>query len=122
LESWSLWAIDGTSTSSPLEVEDFGTMSFLTREPGSSQCKIFGSQWKSGWEPSRGDGTYIVGQWYQMFDGRFLPSSSRPILYHRYLYSLENQRLKSMASNPRRKVEWFRSRDARVVVGPNPIN
>jgi hypothetical protein len=120
VEGWSLWVVDADSVSEPLEVEDFGVMSFLTSTAGSSRCKVFGSRWANGWEPKRGHGLYIVGQWYELLENHLFRSGSRPVLYRRYLFDLEAARGKALSAEPRRALPWYKSALTRRVVGPYP--
>ena len=120
VEYWSLWFVTRDQISRPLEVNDFGVMSFLTASPA-GKCEIFAARWRDGWEPKRGSGLYIAGHWRQIsLHGDISIDWDRPVLYRRYLFDLERQRNGAMSESGRRAVPWHTSPLARRVIGPYP--
>jgi hypothetical protein len=122
VQHWTLWALDGKEVSDEIQVDDYGVMSFLTCSAGHRGALLLGSRWIWGWEPGRGSGLYIAAQWYEFAYGRFFPTSSRPGIYHRYLFSLAEERGKELNKNYPRPVQWHSKRNAHLLVGPYPFD
>jgi hypothetical protein len=114
---WSVWAIDDEKVSKPLEVQNYGTLSFATKPSAGASCLLLAARWHSGWEPRRGHGMYIAGSWYAVENGAFARVEDRPAIYRRYLSGLESARYDAEERN--RPVPWFRS--ASPAVGPRPV-
>jgi hypothetical protein len=119
VQYWTVWAIDGDQVSKPIEMEDYGTMSFTTRAKQESACNLLVSRWISGWEAKRGNGLYIAGLWYQLSNGEFLPNSERPTIFRRYSSELERQREQALYQQGTKPILWYKSRDAHRLVGPD---
>ena len=124
IEYWTVWAIDEGQASDPIEVQDYGTMSFATRPHSSRSCQLLVSRWINGWESSQGPGKYIVGRWYQFSKGEgrsggFFPRFDRPAVYQRYRFSL--QQLRSEANESGKPLLWYASKKTLPVVGPYPL-
>jgi hypothetical protein len=116
ISSWLVWAIDRQKISKPLEVQNYGTISFPTTGRASA-CNLLAARWHSGWEPRRGHGTYIAGSWYAIENGEFARVQERPAIYRRYLLGVERARYEAEERN--RPLLWYR--DASAVIGPRPI-
>ena len=119
IQQWLVWAIHEGNLSEPLHMEDFGLMSFTTQSPGNKGCQLFVSQWSSGWDPKRGGGFYIVGRWFNLYEGKFIWDSQRPAVYRRYLSSLERQR--NEHEDLAKPLLWFTSKQVSPVIGPYPF-
>jgi hypothetical protein len=76
---------------------------------------MFGSTWTGGWDPKRGDGTYIAGRWYDLGVERTTTTSQRPVISHRYLLSLAKDRAQSKSKVAVTPVYWYKSSNASVV-------
>jgi len=120
VEYWSVWVITPDIVSAPLPLNDFGVMSFLTSAPG-GKCKVFAATWRPGWEPKRGHGLYIVGQWHEMSLFDISVDWDRPALYRRYLFDLERQRNRALGDTPRQSIPWHTSEAVKPIIGPYPM-
>lgn len=120
VEYWSLWVVGPNVLSGPLKVNDFGVMSFLTSTP-EGKCEIFAASWRPGWEPKRGQGLYIVGQWYEMLGDDLLTDWDRPALYRRYSFELERQRNEALSRPQRQLSPWHKSLMTHQIIGPYPV-
>ena len=118
IEYWTLWAIDEGQVSKPIEIQDYGTMGYLTSAEDDKNCQLLVSRWLDGWEPERGSGLYIVGRWYIYSNGEFSPQFDRPAIYRRYLYRLERLRGESLSKKP---LLWYKSSETHQVIGPHPF-
>jgi hypothetical protein len=116
ISNWSVWAIDRQRTSPPLEVQNYGTLSFATRARPDTACTLLAARWHRGWDPVRGHGTYIAGGWFTIENGSFAPVTERPIIHRRYLFGVEQGRYDAESRDA--PFLWFRS--AAPVVGPYP--
>jgi hypothetical protein len=117
ISTWTVWAIDRDRTSKPLEVQNYGTVSFATMARSGTPCYLLAARWHSGWEPRRGHGTYITGSWYAIEDGAFTRTQDRPAIYRRYLFDVERARYEAEARG--HPLPWYRG--ASAVVGPRPL-
>jgi hypothetical protein len=117
IEYWTIWAIDEGHVSKPIEIQDYGTMGYLTSPEEGRGCQLLVARWQDGWEPERGAGLYIVGRWYVFRNGEFSPRFDRPAIYRRYLISLERLRGESLSKKP---ILWYKSSKAHQVIGPHP--
>jgi hypothetical protein len=120
VEGWSVMRVNAHGFAPPLDVSDYGVMSFTTAARSGGRCRMLSSSWTAGSDPKRGEGLYIVGSWYDLGVEGFSPTDKRPILSHRYLYSLENERAKSKYAAEAKPVYWYKSPNASVVVGADP--
>jgi hypothetical protein len=120
VQSWKLRAIDGDKISNEVSVADYGVMSFLTCSPDRKGALLLGSRWTPGWEPRRGEGLYIAGQWYELGCGGFHAASDRPGVYHRYVHSLAEERGQAFGKDRPSPVEWYSKKNAHMLVGPYP--
>ena len=117
VSTWTVWAIDRDRTSKPLEVQNYGTVSFPTMARSGTPCHLLAARWQSGWEPRRGHGTYIAGSWYTVEDGAFARVEDRPTIYRRYLFNVERARYD--AEERGHPLIWYR--DASAAVEPRPL-
>jgi hypothetical protein len=117
VSAWSVWAIDGARLSQPLEVENYGTLSFPTTARGGTSCRLLAARWHSGSEPGRGPGTYIAGRWHAVENGAFVLVRNRPTVYRRYLFGVERARYEAESRN--RPLLWYRG--ATAVTGTSPL-
>lgn len=121
VQYWTLWVIDGDKLSKPLQVSDYGTMSYLTCNSKHKGVHLLASKWIWGREPERGDGLYIAAQWYELGCGGLSTVSNRPGIYHRYLNSLAEERGKHMGGEKLKPVPWHSKAGTHEVVGPYPF-
>lgn len=121
VQYWTVWSIAGEQVSEPLQIEDYGTMGFATQSQQGGACQLLVSRWIDGSEPGRGAGLYIVGRWYRFTAGSFFADSDRPVVYRRYLSSLERLRLEYLESQPQKPLLWYTGKETVPVVGPYPI-
>lgn len=121
VQHWTLWTIAGDKVSDELPVSDYGVMSYLTCSPERKGAYLLASNWIEGWEPRRGRGLYIAGQWYKSGCGGFCTVLNRPGIYHRYLYSLEEERGKELNADHAKPVPWHTKKNAHEIVGPYPF-
>ena len=117
VSDWIVWAIDGEKVSQPLEVQNYGTLSFATSTQTAGACHLLAARWHPGWEPRRGHGTYIAGSWYALENRAFARVEDRPAIYRRYSSGVERARYDAEESG--RPLLWFRA--ATPVVGPRPV-
>jgi len=117
VSDWSVWAIDGGKVSKPIEVQNYGTLSFATKQAAGASCLLLAARWHSGWEPGRGHGMYIAGSWYAVEGGAFERLEGRPTIYRRYLAGIERARYEAEERNV--PLQWFRA--AAPAIGPRPV-
>lgn len=116
VSDWRVWAIDSEKISGPLEVQNYGTLSFPTMPRAGNACRLLAARWHPGWEPKRGHGMYIAGSWYAIENGEFSRVEARPVIYRRYLFGLE--RARHDAEERHQPLIWFHSAEA--AIGPRP--
>lgn len=121
VQHWTLWIIDGDKLSKPLQVSDYGVMSYLTCNPKHKGAHLLASKWIWGREPERGAGLYIAAQWYELGCGGLSTVSNRPGIYHRYLNSLAEERGKHMGGEKLKPVPWHSKPGTHEMVGPYPF-
>jgi hypothetical protein len=107
VQNWSVWSISEGQVSAPIEMHDYGIMSFATRAKGRQTCQLLVTQWDHG----RHDGLYITGRWYNLVQGKFVSDISRPMVSRRYLFSLEKQRSESITAG--KPLRWYASENAK---------
>ena len=117
VSDWSVWAIDGKQVSKPLEVQNYGTLSFATKPAVGASCLLLAARWHSGWEPGRGHGMYIAGSWYAVEGNSFERIADRPTIHRRYLAGVERARYDAEERN--QPFAWFRG--ATPAIGPRPV-
>ena len=117
VSDWLVWAIDSEKTSQPIEVQNYGTLSYPTKALAGASCLLLAARWHSGWEPRRGHGMYIAGSWYAIGNGAFERVEDRPTIYRRYLADVERARYDAEERNL--PLTWFRA--ATPAVGPRPV-
>jgi hypothetical protein len=100
-----------------VDVEDFPVMSWLVDFEDGSPCELLASTWRSGEEPKRGDGLYLVGEWFGSVDGQFVRDTAHPAFARRYLYSFERARGNSNG----KPMMWFKDERARILRCPDPL-
>jgi hypothetical protein len=106
ISTWTVWAIDRKRTSKPLEVQNYGTVSFPTMARAGRPCDLLAARWHPGWEPRRGHGTYIAGSWYAVENGEFTRLEGRPTIHLRYLSGVERARYE--AEERGKPFLWYR--------------
>jgi hypothetical protein len=120
VSDWTVWAIDRERVSRPLEVQNYGTLSFATLPQGSSSaCYLLAARWHSGSEPGRGHGMYIAGSWYAVERGSFERVFDRPVVYVRYLSGVERARYDAESHD--QPLLWYRHPSVKPVIGPRPV-
>ena len=119
VSDWVVWAIDREKVSKPVEVQNYGTLSFATMPRAGAACYLLAAHWHSGWEPGRGHGMYIAGSWYEVERGAFERVFDRPVVYTRYLSGVERGRYE--AEEHDQPFLWYRRPSTRVVIGPRPL-
>ncbi|HEV8581810.1 MAG TPA: hypothetical protein VGX68_22300 [Thermoanaerobaculia bacterium] len=123
IEYWEVRAIVGDKLTKPLDVEDYGIMSYLTRASPNSKCRLLASRWFPGWEPERGEGLYLMGKWftYSEFSPE-LTTEDRPAVYRRYLLSFQRLRAEQLRKDldHRQPLPWFSDGRTKELVGPYP--
>ena len=105
ISDWLVWALDKERMSAPLRVQNYGTLSFATKEKPAGACRLLATQWQSGVEARR-PGTYLAGRWYAVEGGEFTAMRDRPAIYQRYLSRVERARYD--AEERERPYLWFR--------------
>ena len=48
VSTWTVWAIDRDQVSKPLEVQNYGTLSFATMARAGASCDLLAARWHSG--------------------------------------------------------------------------
>ena len=119
VSSWAVWAIDRERLSKPLEVQNYGTLSFATMGRGGASCDLLAARWHSGWEPGRGHGMYIAGSWYVVERGAFERVFDRPVVYVRYLSGVERARYDAESRD--QPLLWYRHPGVKRAIGPPPL-
>jgi FG-GAP repeat len=117
---WTVCAVDGKSLTAPpacVDVEDYGSVSYFIKGPGSAGCLLLQAEWRRGKEPKRGEGLYLVGQWLRYDRRRFVGEPSRPLIARRYLFSFESE-LRLHGDMPH---AWFLDPGTRTVTCPEPL-
>ena len=118
--SWVVCAVSGANLQgSPacVDVEDYGAGSYLTNGESDNACFLLQGRWRSGSEPARGQGEYLVGRWLRYEPNGFTPVASRPIVARRLLSGFASV-YDPMASKP---LLWFKDRRTRVISCPDPL-
>jgi hypothetical protein len=116
VEYWEVRAIVEGKLSNPVNVEDYGVMGYLTKAKSDKRCMLLVTSWNNGWEPKRGYGLYLSGQWfaYSNSTGEFYRVLDRPAVHRRYLYGFERLRLSELAKEDRVPLLWFHDKDAKT--------
>lgn len=117
VEYWKVRILSEDKISNPVEVEDYGSLGFLTSN--GKQCRLLVTRWIEGWEPKKEYGLYLVGRWFELSDHKLEYSLYRPAIKRRYLDSLKHQR--SQGSQSGEPVMWFRDSETTPIVGPYPF-
>ena len=117
----SVWSIaifaDGNfkSFQPPLtfSVKEYGNLGTFVSNAG--HLNILTTNWVSGTDPKgkRGDGLYLVGQWWRYHRGELVPLP-RSIVARRYLLSFERERLATLESD-RIPYQWLVNRNAESI-------
>lgn len=106
--SISIFSADLNSFQTPLtfSVEEYG--SFGTFVAKGKRVEILATRWRWADDPKgrRGNGLYLVGQWWRYFRGELVPSTNRTILARRYLESFAAQRDQTINS-PTKPLKWL---------------
>jgi hypothetical protein len=117
---WTVCAVNGATLASPpacVEVEDYGSMGYFTKQPGTAGCLLLQTAWRHGKEPSRGEGLYLVGRWLRYSKTGFVAEPSRPLIARRYLYSFARE----IGSHGDMPYAWFRDARTKTVSCPDPL-
>lgn len=120
VEGWTVMRVGPTEFAKPLEVADYGVMSFTTSPTPSGRCRMLASNWIQGSDPKRGSGTFVAGRWYDLNPKGAEKTSERPVMFHRYLFSLERSRNKSKSKTGSTPVYWYKFPDAILAIGLDP--
>lgn len=121
VQQWKLRAIDDEKVTDEINVSDYGVMSYLTCNSKRKAAYLLASQWIWGWEPGRGEGLYIAGQWYESGCSGLYTVSDRPGIYHRYLNSLAEERGQQLDYEHAKPVLWHTKKGTHEIVGPYPF-
>ncbi|HET9466175.1 MAG TPA: hypothetical protein VFO71_11635 [Gemmatimonadales bacterium] len=119
VSNWTVWAIDREGLSKPLEVQNYGTLSYATMARPGASCYLLAARWHSGWEPGRGHGMYIAGSWYAVESGAFVRVLDRPVVYVRYLSGVERARYDAEGRD--QPLLWYRHPGVKRAIGPPPL-
>ena len=104
----SIFSGDLRSFRTPLtfSVEEYG--SFGTFVSNGRRVQILATRWQWAKDPKRrrGDGLYLMGQWWRYMRGELVPSTNRTILARRYLESFALERGQT-ANSPTIPFKWL---------------
>jgi hypothetical protein len=117
VEYWKVRVLSEGKISEPVEVEDYGSMGFLSSN--GKQCRLLVTRWIEGWEPKKEYGLYLVGRWFELSDHNLQYTIYRPAIKRRYLDSLV--RLRREGSQRGTPIIWFKSPEATPIIGPYPF-
>ncbi len=117
VEYWTVWVLSGDKISNPVEVEDYGSMGFLSSN--GKQCRLLVTRWIEGWEPNKDYGLYLVGRWFELSGHNMEYTLYRPAIKRRYIDTLV--RLRREGSKRGTPVMWFKDQDATPIIGPYPF-
>lgn len=92
-------------------VKEYG--SFGTFVPANGRVNILTTNWISATDPRRGEGMYLVGQWWRYRSGELVPLN-RNTIARRYLFSFERERGNTYTSD-RKPYQWLTNRSATAV-------
>ena len=122
VQYWEVRAVVGNRLSNPITVEDYGVMGYLTGADTNKQCLLLATRWDNGWEPKRGYGLYLWGQWFAFNEstGEAYPVLDRPPIFRRYLYSFEKQRLEEYSKERPLPLLWFKDKGTKELSGTTP--
>jgi hypothetical protein len=121
IQAWHVWAISGNHVSKPIIAQDYGTLSFATHNKKGEECHLLVAQWIRGSEPVLGDGMYVAGHWYDLYESEFF-LSSRPTIFHRYLDSFAEKRGENMLGEEQERwnpLLWYKFSGTRALIGPD---
>lgn len=93
-------------------VEEYGSFgTFVTDRD--MYVNILSTSWKGATDPKgkRGDGLYLVGQWWRYRSGQLVPHTKRTTVARRYLNSFEKERWETIDSG-QAPFRWFRNAKA----------
>ena len=116
IQYWDVRAISNEIVSNSMEIEDYGVLGYPTQGDGNT-CLVLSTRWFEGREPKLGDGLYLVGHWFELKENEFHSVYGRPVVWHRYTYSLEKKRLEAM-SVENEQVLWFKDISSKPVIVP----
>jgi hypothetical protein len=117
VQYWELVIWDGAQPAKPpvrFSVEDFGEGTFA-RWDGERGCRLLATDWGSGADPSRGEGTYFYGRWARYAGGNLTPVGGDGVLARRLLRSFQDERQQAELPTPLR---WLRPRKATYRADP----
>ncbi|HKP82706.1 MAG TPA: hypothetical protein VJT69_11830 [Pyrinomonadaceae bacterium] len=99
---------------SPLtfSVQEYGSLGTFVHTAG--HINILTTGWVSGDDRRRGDGLYLVGQWWRYKSGELVPLLNRNAIARRYLFSFERERWETLTSD-RIPYRWLANRNATTV-------
>ncbi|MEW6269040.1 MAG: hypothetical protein AB1689_07040 [Thermodesulfobacteriota bacterium] len=124
VHSWTLCIFAGRDRAAPpacTALVDYPILGMLTRVADAKGCRVLATDWRSGSEPKRGDGLYLVGRWLDYRDGTLSPTPGRPLVERRYLYRFEAERGAAFATEGARPLAWFRDATTRAVRCPDAL-
>lgn len=116
----SVWTIaifpdaDFRTFQTPLtfSVQEYG--SFGTFVPAAGHVNILTTYWVSGADRKRGEGLYLVGQWWRYKSGELVPQQNRNPIARRYLFSFERERWDTINSD-RKPYRWLANHTSTAV-------
>ena len=92
-------------------VQEYG--SFGNFVPAAEHVNILTTRWVSGADRRRGQGLYLVGQWWRYKSGELMPLN-RNAIARRYLFSFERERGETLESD-RKPYRWLTNRSTTAV-------
>jgi hypothetical protein len=117
IESWEVSVISNDRRSNSVVVEDYGIMGYFSSDD--KQCRLLVTRWIEGWDPEKGNGLYLAGRWFQLYDHSLEYSNNRPVIKRRYLNSL--RQLRAQGFQNKKSVQWFRDSATTPIIGPYPF-
>ena len=103
------------------DVREWGALTVLVHEEGRKGCSLMDSDWRSGREPGRGEGTYAVGRLLRLQGQRWVAVAprERPALARRLLKDFEAERETLPQHNAQRL--WYQHPSAAAAPCPGPV-
>lgn len=101
------------------DVQEWGSLSVLVREPGRQACSLVDAAWLPGRERGRGDGTYAFGRVLRFERAAWRGVGSRAPVARRLFSSFARQREDLPVLNAQRL--WYQHPQARAVRCPDPL-
>lgn len=106
VEFWTVYIFPDSEFRGPqapliFGVKEYGALGTIV--PEGDHVLILTTEWLWLEDPQgkRGEGLYLVGQWWRYKSGELLPVVERPLMARRFLFSFESERYRT-ESNPRK--------------------